>query len=65
MGAFLSRDVSNMDESPLNLFDNQTKLSINDINTSDDIEGHINNKRFATAILTVFGDGNIRVGLEL
>ncbi|CAF4016732.1 unnamed protein product [Rotaria sordida] len=33
MGAFLPRDVVNMDESPLSLFGDQTKLSINDVNT--------------------------------
>ncbi|CAF4167841.1 unnamed protein product [Rotaria sp. Silwood2] len=62
MGAFLVQDVCNMDESPLNLFGDQSKLSINDINTSNDIEGCISNKRFATVILTIFGDDNTRVG---
>jgi len=62
MGGFLLRDVCNMDESPLNLFGDQSKLSINDINTSNDIEGCLSNKRFATVILTVFGEDNTRVG---
>ncbi len=62
MGAFLPRDVANMDESPLSLLGDQTKLSINDINTSNEIEGHVSDKRFCTVILTVFGEDNTRVG---
>ncbi|CAF3779451.1 unnamed protein product, partial [Rotaria socialis] len=62
MGAFLPRDVCNMDESPLSLFGDQSRLSINDVNTSNDIEGCISNKRFATVILTIFGSDNKRVG---
>ncbi|CAF3312301.1 unnamed protein product [Rotaria sp. Silwood2] len=62
MGAFLVQNVCYMDESPLNLFGDQSKLSINFINTSNDIEGCISNKRFATVILTIFGDDNTRVG---
>ena len=34
MGAFLPRDVCNMDESPLNLYGDQAKLSVNDIRLS-------------------------------
>ena len=65
MGACLPRDVCNMDESPLALFGDQSKVSINDINTPNDIDGCISNKRFATVILTVFGDDNTRVALVL
>ncbi len=43
----------------------QSKLSINDINTSNDIEGCLSNKRFATVILTIFGEDNARVGSVL
>ncbi|CAF3783918.1 unnamed protein product, partial [Rotaria socialis] len=62
MGASLPRDVCNMDESPLSLFGDQSRLSINDVNTSNDIEGCISNKRFATVILTIFGSDNTRAG---
>ncbi|CAF4594064.1 unnamed protein product [Rotaria socialis] len=62
MGASVPRDVCNMDESPLSLFGDQLRLSINDVNTSNDIEGCISNKRFATVILTIFGSDNTRVG---
>ncbi|CAF1213314.1 unnamed protein product [Rotaria sordida] len=62
MGAFTPRDICNMDESPLELFGDQSKRSINDIGTSNDIEGHLTNKRFATLILTVFAEDNSRVG---
>jgi len=51
-----------MDESPLSLFGDQCKLSVNEINTCNEIEGHISNKRFCTLILTVFGEDNSRVG---
>jgi len=51
-----------MDESPLTLFGDQSKLSINDMNTSNDILGCLSNKRFATIILTIFSDDNTRVG---
>ena len=44
MGCFTPRDVFNMDESPLSLFGDQTKLSINDINTCNEISGHLSNK---------------------
>ncbi|CAF4863009.1 unnamed protein product, partial [Rotaria socialis] len=62
MGASLPRDVCNLDESPLSLFGDQSRLSINDVNTSNDIEGCISNKRFATVILTIFGSDNTRAG---
>ena len=62
MGAFTPRDVCNMDESPLALFGDQTKRSINDVGTDNEIEGNLGNKRFATVILTVFGQDNTRVG---
>jgi hypothetical protein len=62
MGAFTPKDVCNMDESPLSLFGDQSKLSVNDINTCNEIEGHISSKRFCTLILTVFGEDNSRIG---
>ena len=62
MGAFTPRDVCNMDESPLALFGDQAKRSINDIGTANEVEGNLSNKRFATLILTVFGRDNSRVG---
>ena len=58
MGAFTPRGICNMDESPIELFGDQSKCSINDVGTSNDIEGHLSNKRFATLILTVFGEDN-------
>ncbi|CAF1109328.1 unnamed protein product [Adineta steineri] len=62
MGAFTPNDVCNMDESPLSLFSDQSKLSVNEINTCNEIEGHISNKRFCTLILTVSANDNSRVG---
>ncbi|CAF4741455.1 unnamed protein product, partial [Rotaria sp. Silwood2] len=62
MGAFTPRDICNMDQSPIELFGDQSKRSINDIGTSNDIEGHLTNKRFATLILTVFAEDNSRMG---
>ncbi|CAF4111235.1 unnamed protein product, partial [Rotaria magnacalcarata] len=53
MGAFTPRDIFNMDESPLSLFGDQTKRSINDINTCNEVEGCLSNKRFCTVILTI------------
>lgn len=44
MGAFTSHDIFNMDESPLSLFGDQTKRSINDINTCNEVEGCLSNK---------------------
>ncbi|CAF3267855.1 unnamed protein product [Rotaria sp. Silwood2] len=55
MGAFISEDICNMDESPLALFGDQAKRSVNDIGTSNEINGCISNKRFCTVLLTVFG----------
>ncbi|CAF4437558.1 unnamed protein product, partial [Rotaria magnacalcarata] len=62
MGAFLPPDVANMDESSLSLFGDQTKLSINDMNTVNEIERHISDKRFYTVILTLFAEDNTCVG---
>ncbi|CAF1530970.1 unnamed protein product [Adineta steineri] len=56
MGAFTPRDVFDMDESPLALFGDQAKRSINDINTCNEVEGCLSNKRFCTVILTVSGE---------
>ena len=62
MGAFRFRDVMNMDESPLSLFGDQTKRSINDVNTVNEVEGHLSDKRFCTVILTIAAEDNGRVG---
>ena len=62
MGAFTPRDVCNMDESPLALFGDQSRRSINDVGTPNDIDGNLGDKRFATLILTVFGEDNSRIG---
>ena len=52
-----------MDEVSLN--GDQSKLSINDINITNDIEICISNKRFAAVMLTIFGEGDTRVGPAL
>ena len=44
MGAFTPCDVFNMDESPLSLFGDQSKRSINDIGTCNEVEGCLSNK---------------------
>ncbi|CAF4206072.1 unnamed protein product, partial [Rotaria sp. Silwood2] len=44
MDAFTPLDICNMDESPLELFSDQSKRSINDIGSSIDIEGNLINK---------------------
>lgn len=51
MGAFTPRDVFNMDESPLALFGDQAKRSINDINTCNEVEGCLSNKVSASLFL--------------
>ncbi|CAF4165065.1 unnamed protein product [Rotaria magnacalcarata] len=61
MGAFTPRDIFSMDESPLSLFGDQTKRSVNDINTCNEVEGCLSNKRFCTVILTISGEDQ-RVG---
>ncbi|CAF3507589.1 unnamed protein product [Rotaria socialis] len=61
MGCFVESDICNMDESPLNLWGDQSNRCINDINTKNEIEGHLDDKRFATVILCVFPEGNDRV----
>ena len=61
MGCFKESDVCNVDESPLNLWGDQSKRCINDINTKNEIEGHLDDKRFATVILCVFPEDNHRV----
>ncbi|CAF1522407.1 unnamed protein product [Rotaria sordida] len=61
MGCFTESDVCNMDESPLNLWGDQSKRCINDINSKNEIEGHLDDKRFATVILCVFPEGNHRI----
>ena len=58
--SFPDRDVCNMDESPLALFGDQSKVSINHMNTPSEAEGRLNNKRFCTLILSVFGEDNSR-----
>ena len=44
MGGLTVRDVANMDESPLALFGDQCKRSLNDIGTPNEIEGHVSSK---------------------
>jgi hypothetical protein len=44
MGAFVSSDVCNFDESPLSLFGDQTKRSINYVNVDNEVEGAICSK---------------------
>lgn len=44
MGCFTPKDVFNFDESPLALFGDQTKRSINYVNTCNEISGHLSNK---------------------
>jgi len=44
MGAFTGEDICNMDESPLALFGDQATKSVNDIGTSNEINGFISNK---------------------
>jgi len=44
MGCFTPKDVFNFDESPLALFGDQTKRSINYVNTSNDIPGNLPSK---------------------
>ena len=40
----LKKDICNMDETPLALFGDQSHRSINDIGTTNEINGHISNK---------------------
>ncbi len=61
MGCFKESSVCNVDESPLNLWGDQSKRCINDINTKNEIDGHLDDKRFATIILCVFPENNHRV----
>ena len=44
MGAFVPRDVCNFDESPLSLFGDQTKRSLNYVNVDNEVEGAICSK---------------------
>lgn len=44
MDAFISNDICNMDETPLALFGDQANKSVNDIGTSNSINGYISNK---------------------
>ncbi|CAF3969647.1 unnamed protein product [Rotaria sp. Silwood1] len=62
MGAFKPSDVCNFDESPLSLFGDQTKRSLNYVNVDNEVEGAICSKRFATVILTIFPERNDRIG---
>ncbi|CAF3988528.1 unnamed protein product [Rotaria magnacalcarata] len=60
-----NRDICNMDESPLALFGDQSKASINYVNTPNEVEGNLNDKRFCTLVLSVFADDNSRLGPAL
>lgn len=55
MGCFTARDIFNMDESPLALFGDQTKKSINDVNTCNEICGYLSDK------VNLF-DAGLRIG---
>jgi hypothetical protein len=44
MGSFTGEDICNMDESPLALFGDQAKKCVNDVGTSNEINGCISNK---------------------
>jgi hypothetical protein len=44
MGAFMPKDVCNFDESPLALFGDQTKRSLNYVNVDNEVEGSICSK---------------------
>jgi hypothetical protein len=44
MGAFMPKDVCNFDESPLSLFGDQTKRSLNYVNVDNEVEGSICSK---------------------
>lgn len=44
MGCFTPKDVFNIDESPLSLFGDQTKRSINYVNTCNEVSGNLSNK---------------------
>ncbi|CAM4901939.1 unnamed protein product [Rotaria socialis] len=44
MGAFVPRDVCNFDESPVALFGDQTKRSMNYVNVDNEVEGNICSK---------------------
>ena len=65
LGSFPDCDVCKMDESPLALFDDQSKVSINYVNTPNEVEGRLNNTQFCTLILSAFGEDNNRVALAL
>ncbi|CAF1523278.1 unnamed protein product [Rotaria sordida] len=67
MGAFIPEDICIMDESPLALFGDQAKRSINDIGTNNEINGYIimltvfpKNQRMQPVVLFK-GKGNIGV----
>jgi hypothetical protein len=64
-GSFPDRDICNVDESPLALFGDQSKANINYVNTPNEVEGRLSNKRFCTLVLSVFGDDNSRVAPAL
>lgn len=44
MGAFMSDDVCNFDESPLSLFGDQSNHSLDYVNTDNEVEGIISSK---------------------
>ena len=64
-GSFPDREICNMDRSPLALFGDQSKVNINNVNAPNEVEGRLNNKRFCTLILSVFGEDNSRVAPDL
>jgi hypothetical protein len=44
MGGFIDEDICNMDESPLALFGDQSRRSIDDVGSSNEINGYISDK---------------------
>ncbi|CAF1125758.1 unnamed protein product, partial [Didymodactylos carnosus] len=63
--SFPERDICNMDENPLPLWGDQTRASLNYVNTSNEVDSTLNSKRFCTLILCAFASDNSRVGPAL
>jgi hypothetical protein len=61
MGTFTPNHVCNMDENPFALFGDRSKRSVKDIGMPNDIDENLGDRRFATLILTVFGQNNFRL----
>ncbi|CAF1046128.1 unnamed protein product [Didymodactylos carnosus] len=63
--SFPERDICNMDENPLPLWGDQSRASLNYVNTSNEVDSTLNSKRFCTLILCAFASDNSRVGPAL